>query len=186
MGFGGAGIITGSVAAEIQASIGNFAPGSLFAILTSLGMTGTLSTTAAVGAILGKGGISSFLVGKFIPDKDAKFINEIINNNDNPELIISILQFRKPKEREEIIESFESKYDDSFNCKVISFLPKKDIEHVQFLLCKTELIISESNDVKGILGGEGIKNYLEKEEDLKRDTLLIKNVIENHDILLIY
>ena len=49
LGFGGAGIVAGSVAAATQAAIGNVAAGSLFATMTSLGMTGVLSTLSFTG-----------------------------------------------------------------------------------------------------------------------------------------
>ena len=49
LGFGGAGIVAGSVAAATQAAIGNVAAGSLFATMTSLGMTGVLSTLSSTG-----------------------------------------------------------------------------------------------------------------------------------------
>ena len=51
LGFGTAGIVGGSIAAGIQAAIGNVAAGSLFAVCTSLGMTGVFASSAAVGAI---------------------------------------------------------------------------------------------------------------------------------------
>ena len=50
-GFGTAGVVAGSLAAGTQAAIGNVAAGSLFATLTSWGMTGALTTTAAGGGI---------------------------------------------------------------------------------------------------------------------------------------
>ena len=56
LGFGTGGIVAGSVAAGIQSLIGNVAAGSLFASLTSLGMTGTLATVAGVGAAVGTAG----------------------------------------------------------------------------------------------------------------------------------
>ena len=49
LGFGSAGIVAGSVAAATQAAIGNVAAGSLFATMTSLGMTGVLSTLSFIG-----------------------------------------------------------------------------------------------------------------------------------------
>ena len=52
LGFGTAGIAAGSVAAAIQATIGNVAAGSIFAILTSLGMKGIIAGTAAGGGVL--------------------------------------------------------------------------------------------------------------------------------------
>ena len=57
MGFGTAGIIGGSIAAGIQSIIGNVAAGSIFAVCTSLGMTGVFASSAAVGTLLvGLGG----------------------------------------------------------------------------------------------------------------------------------
>ena len=50
-GFEAAGIAAGSLAAATQATIGNVATGSLFATLTSWGMTGVFTTTAAGGGI---------------------------------------------------------------------------------------------------------------------------------------
>ena len=46
---GGAGIVAGSAAAATQAVIGNVAAGSLFATMTSFGMTGVLSALSATG-----------------------------------------------------------------------------------------------------------------------------------------
>ena len=51
LGFGTAGIAAGSIAAATQATIGNVAAGSLFATLTSWGMTGVFTTTATTGGI---------------------------------------------------------------------------------------------------------------------------------------
>ena len=42
LGFGAAGVIAGSVAAALQAIIGNVAAGSAFAIAQSIGATGNL------------------------------------------------------------------------------------------------------------------------------------------------
>ncbi|ORX46345.1 hypothetical protein DM01DRAFT_305700 [Hesseltinella vesiculosa] len=57
MGFGSGGVIVGSTAAALQASIGNVAAGSLFATVTSVGMAGvglsTVVATGGVGAVVG-------------------------------------------------------------------------------------------------------------------------------------
>ena len=42
LGFGAAGVVVGSVAAALQAIIGNVAAGSTFAIAQSIGATGSL------------------------------------------------------------------------------------------------------------------------------------------------
>ena len=60
-GFGIIGIKASSIAAGIQAGIGNVVAGSWFAIMTSLGMTGVFATTATVGAIIGTGGLAGYL-----------------------------------------------------------------------------------------------------------------------------
>ena len=65
MGFGTAGIVGGSIAAGIQASIGSVVAGSAFAICTSLGMRGVFAASAAVGAILGAGGFAAYLKSRF-------------------------------------------------------------------------------------------------------------------------
>ena len=62
IGFTPLGIAAGSLAAGIQSSIGNVAAGSLFSILTSIGMTGVapLGIGAGIIAGLGAGFISLF------------------------------------------------------------------------------------------------------------------------------
>ena len=77
IGFGTSGISAGSTAAGIQSSIGNVSAGSLFSILTSLGMTGTFTNTAGLGSILGFGGIT---LNK-LSDKNKKKGEFIIKNN---------------------------------------------------------------------------------------------------------
>ena len=49
VGFGPGGVVAGSLAAAWQSSIGNVAPGSLFALLQSIGASG--SSTAAGGSL---------------------------------------------------------------------------------------------------------------------------------------
>ena len=70
IGFGGAGIAAGSIAAGIQSSIGSVAAGSIFSIFQSLGMTGALSTTLTAGAV------TSAVGGA---------VNEIENRQNNPQ-----------------------------------------------------------------------------------------------------
>ncbi len=50
IGFGSAGVVGGSIAAGIQAGIGNVVAGSVFSTMTSLGMTGVFTTATVVGA----------------------------------------------------------------------------------------------------------------------------------------
>ena len=106
LGFGTAGIVGGSIAAGIQAAIGNVAAGSLFAVCTSLGMSGVFASTAAVGAILGAGGIAAYIKGRFSPENDANLIHTTIDNNDNPDIIIKLLEARFHSQRNEIIYGY--------------------------------------------------------------------------------
>ena len=57
MGFGLKGIAFGSAAASIQSGIGNVVAGSMFAKMTSLGMTGVLSTLYIGCGVLAIGGL---------------------------------------------------------------------------------------------------------------------------------
>ena len=53
----------GSLAAAIQAGIGNVAAGSIFAVMTSLGATGAI---AGIGTALGLGGIAAWFAGGWL------------------------------------------------------------------------------------------------------------------------
>ena len=68
--------------------------------MTSLGMTGAFTTTAAVGGAAGGVGIGTLAYTQFKGfEKDAKKIEEIIDNRENPMKIIELIQYRKPIER---------------------------------------------------------------------------------------
>ena len=125
LGFGGAGIVAGSVAAGIQAAIGNVAAGSAFAICTSLGMTGVFASSAAVGAILGgAGGLTAYLAGKFDPIKDSKLIKATIENRDNPDIIIKLLERRFPQQREQTREKYEELNPGrNFDDDILNYIP---------------------------------------------------------------
>ena len=65
VGFTNTGIAAGSIAATIQGIIGNVTAGSLFATLTSWGMTGIFSFCSVFGLGLASLGlITSFFKGK--------------------------------------------------------------------------------------------------------------------------
>ena len=59
LGFSTAGIVGGSVAAAIQSMIGAVSSGSIFATMTSLGMTGVFSKLVAVGTLFAGIGLTS-------------------------------------------------------------------------------------------------------------------------------
>ena len=110
LGFGTTGIVAGSVAAGIQSAIGTVSAGSLFAICTSLGMSGVFASSAAVGAILGAGGLAAYIKGRFDPKKDAELIKTTIEKNDNPDIIIKLIETRFPEQREKTREKYQELY----------------------------------------------------------------------------
>ena len=87
-GFGTAGVVGGSIAAGIQGIIGNVAAGSVFAVCTSLGMSGVFASSAAVGALLGVGGLAAYIKGMYNPKSDAELILKVIKEKD---ILISYL-----------------------------------------------------------------------------------------------
>ena len=124
IGFGTTGIVAGSVAAGIQSVIGNVAAGSVFAVCTSLGMTGVFASSAAVGAILGTGGLVAYLKNAFNPENDAILIRTTIVNNDNPNIIINLLNSRTPLQIGQIRVRYEELYQGHyFDMDIQNYIP---------------------------------------------------------------
>jgi hypothetical protein len=61
-GFGTTGIVGGSIAAGVQAGIGNIVAGSTFAALQSAGMTGAIATATSAGAAAVAAGAAMFSI----------------------------------------------------------------------------------------------------------------------------
>jgi hypothetical protein len=183
LGFGTAGIVGGSIAAGIQAAIGNVAAGSLFAVCTSLGMTGVFASTAAVGAILGAGGLAAYLKGSFDAKKDAELINTTIRDNDDVNIIVRLLECRFPSEREEIAEKYRELYGRNLYEDIINYVSENlDLRlHIENLLKSSRDIYARTLPVKRLLNYQSIADYLEKEFDPEKDALLIGSVISNKD-----
>ena len=182
LGFGGAGIVAGSVAAGIQAAIGNVAAGSVFAICTSLGMTGVFASSAAVGAILGVGGLAAYIKGRFDPKKDAELIKTTIDNRDNPDIIIKLIEIRFPKQREQTREKYEELYPgNNFNEDILNYISINLRVHVENMLRKTSEIYAHSQNVIALFGNGGFEEYCENKFEDFKDALLIETVINNND-----
>jgi len=183
LGFGGAGIIAGSVAAGIQAAIGNVAAGSAFAICTSLGMTGVFASSAAVGAILGAGGLATYLAGKFDSKKDAELIKTTIDSNDNPDIIIKLLEIRFPEQREEIRQKYQELYSETnFDNDILNYIPINLRNHALNMLIENKReIIPRTLNVKFLLNFRTLRDYCEMEFQDFRDALLIDNIISRRD-----
>ena len=184
LGFGTAGIVGGSVAAGIQAAIGNVAAGSIFAVCTSLGMSGVFASTAAVGAILGAGGIAAYIKGIFSPEKDANLIHTTIENNDNPEIIIKLLEGRFPSQREEIRLKYNELYPNNhnnFDEQIINYVPDNLRRHTENLLINTNDIPINTENIRLLLNNATFEDYCKKEFNEQTDAILIDNIIENND-----
>ena len=168
LGFGGAGIVAGSVAAGIQAAIGNVAGGSVFAICTSLGMTGVFASSDAVGAILGAGGLAAYIKGRFDAKKDAELISTIIDRKDNPDIIIKLLEIRFPKQREQIREKYQELYPgQNLDDDILNYMPIK--------------INANSSNVILLFNNGTFKDYCNLEFQDFRDALLIDTIISSMD-----
>ena len=142
-GFGTVGIAAGSKAAGIQSLIGNVTAGSLLAICTSFGMRRVFVRTTAVGSFLGTGGLIAYLRNRFSTEKEANLINTIIVNQDNPELIIRLLESRLPQKREQTILFFNNNLpgNRNFDVEILLFIPDNLMGHVLNLLRNTNAIL---------------------------------------------
>ena len=181
LGFGTAGIVGGSIAAGIQAAIGNVAAGSLFAVCTSLGMTGVFASTAAVGAILGVGGLAAYIKGSFDAKRDAELINTTIRENDDDNIIVRLLECRFPSQREEIRENYHELYGRNLDEDILNYVNENLRLHVENLLKCTRDIYARTEPVKRLLNYQSLAVYLEREFDPEEDALLIRSVISNRD-----
>ena len=181
LGFGTAGIVGGSIAAGIQAAIGNVAAGSLFAVCTSLGMTGVFASTAAVGAILGAGGLAAYIKDSFDAKKDAELINTTIRENDDDNIIVRLLECRFPSQREEIRENYHELYGRNLDEDILNYVSENLRLHVENLLKCSRDIYARTEPVKRLLNYQSLAVYLEREFDPEEDALLIRSVISNRD-----
>ena len=173
----------GSVAAGIQSIIGNVAAGSVFAVCTSLGMTGVFASTAAVGAILGARGLAAYLKGIFNPKSDAELISKVIKEQDKPEIIIKLIESRFPKQRKEIKENYEELEggEHNFEVDVENYLPMNMKEHFINMMIPEKDIIAKTEKVKSLLNNETFDKYFDLEFNEDKDANLIKEVIEQKD-----
>ena len=145
-------------------------------------MTGVFSSTAAVGAILGAGGLLSYIKGKFSASNDAELIHATIENKDNPDIIIKLLEIRFPSQREEIRKKYNEKYHDNrFDDDIINYVPNNLREHAKNMLMGTNEINIQTERVKMLMEGEPFDNYFQKDFNDSRDSFLIYNIINNHD-----
>ena len=182
MGFSTAGIVAGSAAAGIQAGIGSVVAGSAFAVCTSLGMTGVFATSAAVGAMIGAGGLALYIKNKFDPKTDAELIDKVINNKDNPDIIIKLIEIRFPNQRNEIKTEYEKiDLNKKFESDIINFIPDDMKQHFKNLMTPTKDIEARTIFVQKILENENFEKYFEKEFDEVRDVRLINEVMKRND-----
>ena len=78
----------------------------------------------SLGTLLGRGGLFAYLKNLFSPEKDGNLIWTVINENDNPEIIIKLLEYRFPTQREQIREYFNKLPGNrNFDVEILHFLP---------------------------------------------------------------
>ena len=182
MGFGTAGIVGGSIAAGIQAMIGNVAAGSLFAVCTSLGMTGVFASSAAVGAILGIGGLAAYIKGNFNAKNDAELIYKVIKEKDKAEIIIKLIEARFPWQRIQIKQEYEKINENECNLiDILNYIPMNMQQHFSNLMIPTENIIPKTERIKQLLSEESFDKYFEREFNPDMDAFLINEVINRND-----
>ena len=184
IGFGSAGIVAGSIAAGIQSLIGNVAAGSLFATMTSLGMTGAFTTTAAVGGTAAAAGSSTHIFNKIFghdPEKDAKKIFEMIRNEENPEELVKLIEYRKPVERDMIRIVFDNNYviNRNFDQEIINYMPQNF--HMANLLRQTDAIFPLTPQIRNYLMNQPLSEYFNREFSDVIDARLINNIILFND-----
>jgi len=181
-GFGTTWIVAGSLADGIQSIIGNVTAGSVFAVCTSLGMTGVFATTTAVGTLLGGGGLFAYLKNLFSPEKDGNLIRTVTNENDNPEIIIKLLEYRFPTQREQIREYFNKLPGNrNFDVEILNFLPDNLISHAVNLLMHTNTIVILTQVVRQLLNNLTFRDYANNDFNAINDANLINAAIQNND-----
>ena len=145
-------------------------------------MSGVFATTAAVGAILGAGGLAAYLKNDFSAEKDAKLIDATIDKKDNPDIIIKLLECRFPSEIEEIREKYNALGENyNFDEDIINYVGENSKNHVKNLLKRTREIVAKTEDVKKQLNYRPFIEYLEGEFNPENDAKLIKCIIDNKD-----
>ena len=166
----------------IQSIIGNVTAGSVFAVCTSLGMTRVFATTTAVGTLLGGGGLFAYLKNLFSPEKDGNLISTEINENDNPEIIIKLLESRFPTQREQIREYFNKLPGNrNFDVEILNFLPDNLISHAVNLLMHTNTIVILTQVVRQLLNNLTFRDYANNDFNAINDANLINAAIQNND-----
>ena len=182
-GFGTAGVVGGSIAAGIQAVIGNVAAGSVFAVVTSLGMSGVFASSAAVGALLGVGGLAAYIKGMYNPKSDAELICKVINEKDNSDIIIKLIECRFPIQRNEIKDEYNKIVENGHNFMedVENYLPVNIREHFNNLMMPTENIIPKTQQINALLNNNTFDKYFENEFKENTDAFLINEIIRNND-----
>ena len=185
IGFGSAGIAAGSFAAFIQSMIGNVTAGGVFATMTSFGMTGVYTTTAAASGTAAGGSVLIYLYKKIFghdPEEDANKILEIINNRENPAKIIELIQYRNPFERFTIRLCYNNiDLNRDFDQDINNYVPQNQEQHMINLLRPTNNIIPRTTQIKNYLMNQTFVAHFMREYWYVIDARLINNVILFND-----
>ena len=146
-------------------------------------MTGVFASTAAVGAILGIGGLAAYIKGVYNPKTDAELIDKVIKEKDNSEIIIKLLECRFPKKRNEIKEEYEKMNGSGHNFieDINNYLPSNISGHFNNLMVQTKDIKPRTEYINSLLKFNDLDKYLEGEFNEDRDSNLIYQIVENND-----
>ena len=135
------------------------------------------ATSAVVDLILGVGGLAAYSRKAFNPRRDGELIKKTIQEHDNSDIIVKLLEFRHPKEREQI----EHNYGQNFYNDIITFVPEDKRTHVENLLKHTEETEINTHIISTRLNNQTLNIYLEKEFNVIQDAHLIFNIIIEND-----
>ena len=123
---------------------------------------------------------------EFDAERDAKLIDKVIQENDNPVIIINLLEMRTPNQRNDIKSEYKKFHANKYLIDdVLDYLPENMKDHFLNLMLESKYIIPRSDEVKNILNNESFDLYLEKEFDADKDLNLIDEVIKNEDTSMI-
>ena len=123
---------------------------------------------------------------EFNAERDAKLIDKLIQENNDPIIIINLLEVRTTNQRNEIKSEYKKFHPNKYLLDdVLDYIPETMKDHFLNLMLESKYIIPRNDEVKNILDNEGLYLYLEKKFNADMDVRLIDEVIKNNDNSLI-
>ena len=101
---------------------------------------------------------------EFNAERDAKLIDKLIQENNDPIIIINLLEMRTSNQRNEIKFEYKKFHVNKYLLDdVLDYIPETMKDHFLNLMLESKYIIPRNDEVKNILDNEGFDLYLEKE-----------------------